>query len=114
MRKIRPLEIRVQGKSWPTKEARQDKISANNLLIHLNDIVNDKSISNETGHSQTGDSVSNNSKTQSPVGRLRKAQSKWREIGTNSFIMGVITEGYKLPFISCPDNSESKNNCSAR
>jgi len=46
-------------------------------------------------------------------GRLRKRLKVWKDIGANKFILDVIENGYKLPFISTPTNIRFKNNMSA-
>lgn len=50
----------------------------------------------------------------SPVGRLRSRYSQWEKVTNNSFILGVIKEGYKIPFKELPDPVELRNNKSAR
>ena len=50
----------------------------------------------------------------SPVGRLRSRYSQWKKVTNNSFILGVIKEGYKIPFKELPDSVELTNDKSAR
>ena len=46
-------------------------------------------------------------------GRLKKHYLFWEQIGANKFILNVIREGYKLPFLSSPTESFRQNNQSA-
>ena len=46
-------------------------------------------------------------------GRLKKNLSFWRNIGTCSFILDIIENGYKIPLISLPSRTLCKNNRSA-
>lgn len=46
-------------------------------------------------------------------GRLKKNLSFWRNIGTCSFILDIIENGYKIPLISLPSRTFCKNNRSA-
>lgn len=50
----------------------------------------------------------------SPIGRLKAAESKWRQAGANAYIMRVILEGYSIPFRELPAAKQMKNNKSAR
>ena len=44
---------------------------------------------------------------------LQRNIAKWREIGTNPFILKVIESGYEIPFVSNPPQMHYKNNRSA-
>lgn len=46
----------------------------------------------------------------SPVGRLGYAYEYWQSIHANDHILGVIQDGYKLPFYSEPNNCILRNN----
>ena len=46
-------------------------------------------------------------------GRLFKSMEFWHSIGTLDFILNVIKEGYKIPFISTPPPRHYSNNASA-
>ena len=46
-------------------------------------------------------------------GRLRKNISFWESINTNSYILDVIHNGYKIPFYTLPERNHSENNKSA-
>ena len=46
-------------------------------------------------------------------GRLLKSMEFWQSIGTLDFILDVIKEGYKIPFISTPPPKHYSNNASA-
>ena len=46
-------------------------------------------------------------------GRLFKSLNEWEKIGAPNFILDVISEGYKIPFISLPTPKHSRNNGSA-
>ena len=50
----------------------------------------------------------------SPVGRLKQYANKWKAVSDNSYIIDVISNGYKLPFKSTPDQVDLKNNRSAK
>ena len=46
-------------------------------------------------------------------GRLRKHIEFWKKIGTSNFILSVISDGYRLPFIQAPPCRDISNNKSA-
>ena len=46
-------------------------------------------------------------------GRLAKCISEWEGINAPGFILEVIREGYKIPFVSLPPPKHSDNNFSA-
>ena len=46
-------------------------------------------------------------------GRLAKCISEWEGINAPGFILEVIREGYKIPFVSLPPPKHSVNNLSA-
>ena len=46
----------------------------------------------------------------SPVGKLKSAQSAWETAGANEYIMRVVTEGYTLPFRELPPIKRMQNN----
>lgn len=46
-------------------------------------------------------------------GRLAKCISEWEGINAPGFILEVIREGYKIPFVSLPPPKHSDNNLSA-
>lgn len=46
-------------------------------------------------------------------GRLNKHIDFWKKIGTSKFILSVISEGYRLPFIQTPPGRDMPNNKSA-
>ncbi|XP_076105887.1 uncharacterized protein LOC143074222 [Mytilus galloprovincialis] len=50
----------------------------------------------------------------SPAGRLRTHITKWLSIGTNEYILDVIKNGYKIPFMVIPGKVELENNRSAK
>jgi hypothetical protein len=45
--------------------------------------------------------------------RLRNNIKFWKKIGTSNFILSVISEGYRLPFIQTPPCRDISNNKSA-
>ena len=49
----------------------------------------------------------------SPVGRLKNHVEKWKISGCNLYILDVIINGYKLPFIKLPKPINLHNNASA-
>jgi hypothetical protein len=53
-------------------------------------------------------------KSDSPVGRLKVHLPMWKKATDSRYILDVIEQGYKLPFKTIPENSEIKNNKSAR
>lgn len=55
----------------------------------------------------------NKAESISVKGKLKAAIGKWKEIGANKFILNIIEQGYKLPFISTPKAKYFKNNQSA-
>ena len=50
----------------------------------------------------------------SPVGRLRSRYSEWEKITENNYILDIILNGYKIPFITTPESVILDNNLSAR
>ena len=50
----------------------------------------------------------------SPMGRLKRRYGEWEEVTSSPFILGVIKDGYKLPFKVIPQPVELKDNKSAR
>ena len=46
-------------------------------------------------------------------GRLFRSMEFWQSIGTLDFILDVIKEGYKIPFICTPPTKHYSNNASA-
>ena len=46
-------------------------------------------------------------------GRLFRSMELWKSIGTLDFILDVIKEGYKIPFICTPPTKHYSNNASA-
>ena len=46
-------------------------------------------------------------------GRLKKCLSAWLEIGTPTFILDIIRDGYKIPFVHLPLPKLATNNLSA-
>ena len=49
----------------------------------------------------------------SPVGQLKNCIAHWKEANANSYIIDIIENGYKLPFMRIPSKCELKNNKSA-
>nr|XP_006823786.1 PREDICTED: mitogen-activated protein kinase kinase kinase 13-A-like [Saccoglossus kowalevskii] len=49
----------------------------------------------------------------SPVSKLKGAMKVWRQTDDNSYVLGVIGNGYRLPFITTPPSAISPNNKSA-
>ena len=49
-----------------------------------------------------------------PTGRLRERIDLWRSIGTSSFVLSVIRQGYFLPFTSIPPVSFASNHASTK
>ncbi|XP_070536512.1 uncharacterized protein [Ptychodera flava] len=49
-----------------------------------------------------------------PAGRLAKAFDSWKSAGTNSYVLDVIKNGYRLPFKEQPAGIILENNKSAR
>ena len=39
---------------------------------------------------------------------------EWKQIGATSFVVDIIENGYKIPFVTIPNNVELDNNKSAR
>ena len=48
------------------------------------------------------------------MGRLKSRYDEWTKVTSNPFILGVIRDGYKLPFKELPQQAELRNNKSAR
>ena len=51
--------------------------------------------------------------TLSVKGRLKKDIKFWQDINSNSYILDVIENGYRIPFLTEPKGAELKNNKSA-
>ena len=47
------------------------------------------------------------------ISRLFRSMEFWQSIGTLDFILDVIKEGYKIPFIFTPPPKHYSNNASA-
>ena len=47
---------------------------------------------------------------QKTTGVGRESANKWKEIGANDFIVDVIENGYKMPFLTLPNQIELDNN----
>ena len=47
-------------------------------------------------------------------GRLIKSVNYWRSIGAPQFVLNIINDGYKIPFITTPPPCKFRNNASAR
>ena len=45
--------------------------------------------------------------------RVKQNLKYWEDIGASDFIISMIGEGYKIPFIDSPEPAEFKNNRSA-
>ena len=50
----------------------------------------------------------------SPVGRLKGSVGKWKEVTESNYIIDVVENGYRLPFLVEPSEARLKNNKSAR
>ena len=46
--------------------------------------------------------------------RLIKSVNYWRSIGAPQFVLDIINDGYKIPFITPPPPCKFRNNASAR
>ena len=46
-------------------------------------------------------------------GRLKKRWKFWEQLGANKFIVNLLKNGYKMPFMSIPTYKNTKNNASA-
>ena len=46
-------------------------------------------------------------------GNLLKSIDHWRSLGAPDFILNIIRDGYKIPFISTPPPRQFRNNVSA-
>ena len=47
-------------------------------------------------------------------GRLIKSVNYWRSIGAPQFVLDIINDGFKIPFITTPPPCKFRNNASAR
>ncbi len=63
------------------------------------------------GEYRVGMGASNESRK--VIGNLRRNAEAWVEFGANEFILDIIKNGYKIPFIQTPDPACFKNNRSA-
>jgi hypothetical protein len=50
----------------------------------------------------------------SPIGRLRNRYTVWKEAGACEAVLGIIDQGYRLPFKEIPVHTVMNNNKSAR
>ena len=46
-------------------------------------------------------------------GALRRSINAWEQMGASEFILDVIKDGYKIPFVETPEPAKFKNNKSA-
>ncbi|XP_071149234.1 uncharacterized protein [Mytilus edulis] len=72
------------------------------------DCLNKSSFLNENNMS-----ISKQVDNRSPIGMLKKAFDHWTKSGANDHVLGVIKNGYKLPFYTVPSICFLKNNRSA-
>ena len=80
------------------------------------EVNNQCDVSNEKVCSITSNNTINQNSTDnlSRMGRLKDRYDEWEKVTSNPFILGVIRDGYKLPFKEVPEQTELKNNKSAR
>jgi hypothetical protein len=52
-------------------------------------------------------------RNESPIGRLKRAYDYWQSIKANDHVLGIIKDGYKIPFLTEPEECILKNNKSA-
>ena len=50
--------------------------------------------------------------TPSVRGRLALCYDKWVKLGASGFILGVVGDGYKIPFVALPSDKVSSDNTS--
>ena len=65
----------------------------------------------DRGEYRSGMGVSEEAKQ--VIGNLRRNAEAWVEFGASDFILDIIRNGYKIPFIQTPDRAGFKNNKSA-
>ena len=80
------------------------------IVLRLRSIIS-AMLSNEKVCSNTSYNTTNQNSTDnlSPMGRLKDRYDEWEKVTSNPFILGVIRDGYKLPFKEVPEQSELKN-----
>ena len=80
------------------------------------EVNNQCDVSNEKVCSITSNNTINQNSTDnlSRMGRLKDRYDEWEKVTSNPFILGVIRDGYKLLFKEVPEQTELKNNKSAR
>lgn len=49
----------------------------------------------------------------SPVGKLKVCYSHWQDAGANKYMLYIVLNGYKLPFVNLPNSVILRNNTSA-
>jgi hypothetical protein len=49
-------------------------------------------------------------RNESPIGRLKRACDYWQSIKANDHVLGIIKDGYKIPFLTEPEECILKNN----
>ena len=74
----------------------------NHLITELSEVQSYSEIGN--GPVQAGVNVK---------GRLRRHLEFWKRIGAPEYILSVIRDGYRLPFVQFPPRKDIKNNKSA-
>jgi hypothetical protein len=70
-------------------------------------------VSNSNTHTTIDSKLTQAYKNSTGVGRSGKV-NRWKQIGANSYIVDVIENGYKIPFLHIPDEIALENNKSAR
>ena len=90
------------------------------FLIKVNDICDDEI--SDLSHSDTAVEIksllnyeftSGHSNIPSVRGRLALCYDEWVNLGASGFILSVVRDGYKFPFVSLPPPKVSSNNGSA-
>ena len=71
-------------------------------------------VTDDTSGRADEQNVSTDESFVSPYNRLKNCKDKWKQAGSDQYIMSVIEDGYKIPFKEVPDTKRARNNKSAR
>ena len=86
-------------------------------MCHLDNILCQGFVQDSENYELESLGVSGNHDSDVPQvsvsGKLIQSIAFWHSIGAPDFILSVIRDGYRIPFISTPPPHHSKNNSSA-
>ena len=91
-----------------THESTLGMVNSTILEVNFQKDVSNEQVCNKSISSKSG------SDDISPMGRLQSRYDEWQKVTNNQFILGIIKDGYKLPFKEVPEPVKLRNNKSAQ